>query len=145
MKLSPIVAAVWLLWINVIVTKVGVALAPSSGLYIFKRWARAVIIVGAGTVARLASEDCGEGTGMALVFLPAVAIVAVPVDAAAHRNSEGRPRMLYPGSGAIISAAVITLAETLLRSPQACYATAAPIVAAATAFALAMSSFVLRI
>ncbi len=119
MKLSAFATAAWLVWLLFIVAKISIGNSPGAIKETSKRSARAFIVIAGTTLARMASSECPESVATASAFLSAVAIAAI-LDA-------GTRSALNAGTAAIVSATFISVAELMLRSPRACYQTAAPL------------------
>ena len=124
MKLSALATAVWLLWLAAIVAKISIGRNPKAIKSVAIDAGRATIIIAGTTAARIVSKDCPENVAAAAAYFSAIAVVAILF--APGPNLKAR----WAGTGAIVSATIITVAEVMLRSPHRCSKTAAPIIAA---------------
>ena len=131
MKLSPIATAVWLLWLSLIVVKISFAYG-SAAKAIARRFFRAAVVIGGVTAFRLFADNCPDSAHATSAFLAGVAIVAILADSVAAPATR-----VTPGAAALVSAAVITVAEIVLRSPHQCYEVAAPVLGVSSAVAVA--------
>lgn len=98
------------------------------------------MIVGV-TAARMASDECPNGTSAAATHLAGVSILAIVADGLSTAKRLG----LSPGSAAILSATVVAVSETLSRSPVSCYSVVAPTLGTAALLAVALGSVLGRI
>lgn len=137
MQLSAFATAAWLIWLAFIASKISVGLSPESAKQISKDCGRALIIIAGTYVARVASENCPDSVNLASAWLSGVAIVATVVDAVWHKNKA--KRVMRPGSTAVLSAAIITVVEALLRAPRRCNEVVAPTLVAAVLLSGALS------
>lgn len=142
MKLSPFATAAWLLWLAAITLKIGIAIAPVRAKQIFRYFLRAAVTIVGVTVARATADSCSDDAHLASTFLAGVAITAIVADAASFPVPQ---RKTTPGTAAILSAAVVAVAEIVLRSPRRCYTVAAPVLSVATVLAVCLSSALVRI
>lgn len=142
MKLSAAATAVWLLWLSAIVAKISVGRNPKAIKWVAIHAGRATIIIVGTTVARLVSKDCPENVAAAAAFMSAVSIFAI---AAVPAPKSPNSKAFRAGTGAIVSATIVTVAEIMLRAPHRCYRTAAPIIAASALVGVALGSTPSRI